>query len=125
MASGEFGIPGPDGADTTTTIEGLFYGGGLDQLKAQFIGSLTAVVVISAAAAALMYAVKATKTLRVDADGELEGLDIFEHGTAAYHMEFGQGMTYSSPVGSGPLGVPKQAPAETEESEDTTVGTTA
>jgi ammonium transporter, Amt family len=125
MASGEFGIPGPDGADTTTTIEGLFYGGGLDQLKAQFIGSLTAVVVISAAAAALMYAVKATKMLRVDADGELEGLDIFEHGTAAYHMEFGQGMTYSSPVGSGPLGVPKQAPAETEESEDTTVGTTA
>jgi Amt family ammonium transporter len=98
FASG-FGIPGPNGADTSVSIEGLFYGGGLDQLKSQVIGSATAVVVISAAAAALMYAVKATGTLRVDPEGELEGLDLFEHGTVAYHMEFGQGMRYSTPTG--------------------------
>ena len=124
LASGDFGIPGPDGADTTTTIEGLFYGGGLDQLKAQFIGSLTCVVVISAAAAALMYGVKATKQLRVDADGELEGLDLFEHGTAAYHMEFGQGMTYTSPMGSG-SGLPKTSTVPADDAEDAPVGTTA
>jgi hypothetical protein len=35
--------------------------------------------------------------LRVSRDGELEGLDIHEHGTPAYHVEFGQGMTYSAP----------------------------
>ena len=32
----------------------------------------------------LMYAVKATGTLRVSKDGELEGLDIHEHGGPAY-----------------------------------------
>ncbi len=79
----------------------LFYGGGADQLLAQAIGSMTAVVAVSAVAAVLMYAVKATGTLRVDRDGELEGLDIFEHGTPAYHVEFGQGMTYTSPLGTG------------------------
>ena len=34
--------------DTSTTVKGLFYGGGIDQLKAQFVGSITCIVVISA-----------------------------------------------------------------------------
>jgi Amt family ammonium transporter len=101
FASGTFGVPTPDGIDLTTKVQGLFYGGGLDQLKAQFIGSLTCVVVISAASIALMWGVKATRTLRVSHDGELEGIDLHEHGTPAYHMEFGQGMTYTAPLGSG------------------------
>jgi hypothetical protein len=84
--------------DTSTTVTGLFYGGGTDQLRAQFVGSLTCVIVISAVAMVLMYLVKATGTLRVSKDGELEGLDIYEHGMPPYHMEFGQGMTYSSPA---------------------------
>lgn len=102
FASGDFGIPGPDGADTTTTVEGLVYGGGTSQLIAQAIGSLTVVAVVSVVAAALMFGVKAIKpiSLRVDEEGELEGLDIFEHGTPAYHVEFGHGMTYSAPLGS-------------------------
>ncbi|HKR09695.1 MAG TPA: hypothetical protein VJS39_10930, partial [Gemmatimonadaceae bacterium] len=37
-----------------------------------------------AAATALMYGVKATGTLRVSAEGELEGLDLHEHGSSAY-----------------------------------------
>ena len=32
----------------------------------------------------LMYGVKATGTLRVSAEGELEGLDMHEHGSSAY-----------------------------------------
>jgi Amt family ammonium transporter len=99
FASGQFGIPTPDGVDTSATVEGLFYGGGLDQLKAQFVGSLTCVIVISLASIALMYGVKATRTLRISADGELEGIDLHEHGTPAYHVEFGQGMSYTSPPG--------------------------
>jgi len=35
-------------------------------------------------AMALMYAVKATGTLRVSEEGELEGLDLHEHGAEAY-----------------------------------------
>ena len=72
----------------------------LDQLKAQFIGSLTCVVVISVVSVLLFFAVDLTRTLRVSAEGELEGIDLHEHGTHAYHMEFGQGVSYSS-IGGG------------------------
>jgi len=39
--------------------------------------------------------------LRIHKDGELEGIDIVEHGTPAYHVEFGMGMTYVTPTGAG------------------------
>jgi Amt family ammonium transporter len=96
FATGAFGIPTPDGIDTSTTVKGLFYSGGIDQLKAQFIGSLTCVIVISAVSIALFFLVDLTRTLRVSAEGEMEGIDIHEHGTHAYHMEFGQGSSFSS-----------------------------
>jgi Amt family ammonium transporter len=115
FAAGTFGIPSPDGVDTSTVVKGLFYGGGIDQLKAQFIGSLTCVVVISAVAWLLFKAVEATGTLRVERDGELEGLDIFEHGSPAYHMEFGQGMTYSSTTGLGSMSGLGAKPVETHD----------
>ncbi|MCU1351428.1 MAG: ammonium transporter [Acidimicrobiales bacterium] len=103
FATGHFGIPGPDGADTTTTIKGLFYGGGISQLKAQFIGSATCVVVVGGVALLLMYAIKAIPGawgLRLNRDDELEGIDIAEHGLPAYHMEFGQGFSYTTYTGS-------------------------
>jgi ammonium transporter, Amt family len=101
FATGQFGIPTADGADTSTVVKGLFYGGGTAQLRAQLIGSATCVIVVLGASLLIMYAIKSIRgswTLRVSQDGEIEGLDIHEHGTPAYHMEFGQGMTYSSPV---------------------------
>ena len=108
FATGEFGIPTPDGADSSTPVKGMFWGGGSAQLRAQLIGSFTCVVVVFGVALLLMKAIRAIPgswNLRVSKDGELEGLDISEHGTPAYHMEFGYGMTYSSPIGltgSGP-----------------------
>jgi Amt family ammonium transporter len=35
----------------------------------------------------MMKAIKATGTLRVSEEGELEGIDIHEHGAPAYHPE--------------------------------------
>jgi Amt family ammonium transporter len=99
FASGQFGVPTPDGADVSEPVTGLFYGGGIAQLTAQLIGSVSVVLAVSLAAGALMYAVKWTKTLRVERDGELMGIDLHEHGTPAYHMEFGQGSSYASPAG--------------------------
>jgi Amt family ammonium transporter len=101
FATGTYGIPIADGVDKTTLVRGLFYGGGFSQLKAQFVGSFAAVVVVSAVSIALMYGIRSFKLLRLSYDGELEGLDIHEHGTPAYHMEFGQGMTYSTITGAG------------------------
>jgi ammonium transporter, Amt family len=84
FATGQFGVPGPTGPDTSTLIKGLFYGGGVAQLKIQLMGSAAVTVATIAVAAALMYAVKATGTLRVSAEGELKGLDLHEHGGFAY-----------------------------------------
>ncbi len=84
FATGQYGLPGPTGMDATVAVRGLFYGGGTTQLVAQAIGSGATTVATLAAAFALMYAVKATGTLRVPAEGELEGLDLHEHGMLAY-----------------------------------------
>jgi len=84
FATGEYGLPTPVGVDTSTLVKGLFYGGGMGQLIAQFIGSASVLCATLVSAFALMYAVKATGTLRVSKEGELEGLDIHEHGMPAY-----------------------------------------
>src|SRR5947199_2527610 len=79
FATGAYGLPTPMGADTSTLVKGLFYGGGTTQLISQVIGSGTTTFVTLGVAFALMYAVKATGTLRVSREGGLEGLDIHEH----------------------------------------------
>ncbi len=84
FATGQYGLPAPMGADATTVVKGLFYGGGTAQLMAQAIGSASVTGATLLVAFALMYAVKATGTLRVSKAGELEGLDLHEHGMLAY-----------------------------------------
>ena len=68
-------------------VKGLFWGGGWAQLWAQVWGNLLVAAIALGAGLALMYAVKATGTLRVSEEGELEGIDIHEHGSPAYHPE--------------------------------------
>src|SRR5205807_706981 len=62
FATGQYGLPGPMGADTSTVVKGLFYGGGTAQLMAQAIGSFSVTGATLLVAFALMYAVKATGT---------------------------------------------------------------
>src|ERR1041385_8836571 len=70
FACGKYGAPSPLGADNSdgAIVKGLFYGGGTDQLVAQLIGSATVTAATFIAAMVLMYAVKATGTLRVSKD---------------------------------------------------------
>jgi len=108
LFAGGFGLPSPDGADNSLEIKGLLTGGGGTQLLAQLIGVLACIIVVGGVGFALMKAISKFPgewALRVDKDGELEGLDLHEHGVTAYHVEFGQGMTYSTPagLGSGPF----------------------
>jgi len=86
FACGKYGAATPSGPDNSdgAIVRGLFYGGGVDQLVAQAIGSAAVTVATFAAGMALMYLVKMTGTLRVSKEGELEGLDIHEHGGPAY-----------------------------------------
>jgi ammonium transporter, Amt family len=115
FASGKFGFTGPTGPNTDTLITGLLYGGGTSQLIPQLIGSGVTVVATLVAAFALMYAVKAIGVLRVSEAGEVEGLDLHEHGTLAY-PEFivnpndGTPKTVADVVPLG-VGVPAKAPS--------------
>jgi ammonium transporter, Amt family len=86
FATGAYGAPTPMGADTSAgaIVKGFFYGGGTSQLIAQAIGSSAICLATLAVAFGLMYAVKLTGTLRISRAGELEGLDLHEHGMLAY-----------------------------------------
>jgi Amt family ammonium transporter len=65
-------------------LKGLFYGGGLQVLKAQLIGSLIITAATFAVSLAVMYTVKAMGLLRISTEGEQYGLDLHEHGISAY-----------------------------------------
>jgi Amt family ammonium transporter len=88
FATGQYGIPGTTGADKSTLVEGLFYGGGAKQLGIQALGSVVVTVSVFAVALVVMFAVKALGVLRVSEEVELGGIDIHEHGAPAYHPEF-------------------------------------
>lgn len=109
FAAGKYGLPTPIGADNSTPVEGLFYGGGGGQLLVQAIGSLSCIVVVSIVSIILFKTIRALPgswNLRIEEELEREGIDIAEHGQTAYHMEFGQGMTYVTSSGLPSGGVP-------------------
>jgi Amt family ammonium transporter len=105
FATGQYGLPGTTGADTSTTVDGLFYGGGTKQLVAQVIGSAVVTIGVFAVAMVVMYAVKALGVLRVSEEVELGGIDIHEHGAPAFHPEFAYMGHSAIPSGSAPRGV--------------------
>jgi Amt family ammonium transporter len=84
FATGAYGLPTATGADTSSVVTGLFYGGGLSQLGTQALGSGVTVASTLAVSFVLMYALKYAGVLRVSRAGELEGLDLHEHGASAY-----------------------------------------
>jgi Amt family ammonium transporter len=56
-----------------------------------------------------MYLVKLTGTLRVSKEGELEGLDLHEHGGTAYPELIGAGSSAPAPHTSGGVIAPAAA----------------
>jgi len=66
---------------------GLFYGGGFDQLIMQAVMVLIVVAWVGGTCFALFATLKATIGMRVDAEEEMEGLDVAEHGSAGYGIE--------------------------------------
>jgi Amt family ammonium transporter len=86
FATGQFGAPTTTGADNSagSVVKGWFYGGGPNQFIAQVIGNAAIGIGVFVVAMILMYAVKATGTLRISKEGEEEGLDLHEHGGVAY-----------------------------------------
>src|SRR5689334_188244 len=84
FACGQYGATGPLAADNSAPLTGLFYGGGLQLLKAQLIGSACVTLATFGVAMAVMLAVNAIGMLRLPAEMEAYGMDLHEHGISAY-----------------------------------------
>jgi len=84
FACGRYGATGPLSPDNSAPLKGLFYGGGIQVLKAQLIGSVVITLATFGVAMVVMYAVNALGLLRVTEEGERYGLDLHEHGISAY-----------------------------------------
>jgi Amt family ammonium transporter len=84
-----FGATGPTGADLSSPVKGLFYGGGIGVLKAQIIGSGVITIATFVVTFIMMWLIKQLPhpyNLRVEAKGETGpgGLDMYDHGSSAY-----------------------------------------
>src|SRR5262245_43781181 len=86
LSLGLFAVGNYVGADGAL-VKGIFYGGNANQLVSQIIGSAVITVGTLAVGMAVMFGIKAIGQLRVSQEGEIEGLDIHEHGAPAYHPE--------------------------------------
>ncbi len=83
---------------------GLFYGGGMTLLIAQFVGVAAIGLWTVGLSGAMFYILKATVGLRVSKEEEELGLDIGEHGSVAYpdfqQMPEPTGATAAAPAGA-------------------------
>jgi Amt family ammonium transporter len=84
FACGKYGATGAFAADNSAPLKGLFYGGGMTLLTAQFVGSLIITVCTFSVALGMMWLINMFKLLRVSKAGELEGIDVHEHGLPPY-----------------------------------------
>jgi Amt family ammonium transporter len=69
---------------TNPALTGLFYGGGTKVLIAQCIGSFTICAATFILAMTVFFVLNLIGRLRLTKEGELEGMDLHEHGISAY-----------------------------------------
>ncbi len=62
----------------------MFYGGGFKVLGAQVVGSAIVCSATFASAAAMFWVLNKVNVLRLSKEGELEGMDLDQHGISAY-----------------------------------------
>ena len=82
MACGLFNAEKILGIGESST--GLFYGGGIEQLRVQLIGVGAAFAWAMGTGLVVFFLIKKTIGLRVSREEELRGLDVGEHGMEAY-----------------------------------------
>jgi len=89
------GLFAQDKITGVATGNGLFYGGGTQLLATQLIGVITVALYTFVISLAAWSFLKATIGIRVSLQEEIEGLDIGEHGNAAYPEFLGKKPAYS------------------------------
>ena len=78
------GVPTPQYKVLGDALTGWFYGGGPKVFEAQCIGSAVICASTFAAAMLVFFVLNLFGILRISREGELEGMDIHEHGCPAY-----------------------------------------
>ncbi|MGZ4729633.1 MAG: ammonium transporter [Acidimicrobiales bacterium] len=71
-------------AATTAGVDGLFYGGGLDQLWRQAVGAFAVLIYSFVLTYIIGLAISKTVGFRIDKEDEVEGIDGVEHAESAY-----------------------------------------
>ena len=71
-------------AATTAGVDGLFYGGGVDQLWRQAVGAFAVLFYSLIVTLALGFAIEKTIGFRIKSEDEIEGIDFTEHSETAY-----------------------------------------
>jgi Amt family ammonium transporter len=84
-------------------VDGLFYGGGVDQLWRQAVGAVAVLLFSFIVSLILALIVKATMGLRVSPEEEVTGIDEIEHAETGYD--------FSTLHGTGGLGAPRPSAA--------------
>jgi Amt family ammonium transporter len=71
-------------ASTTAGVDGLFYGGGVDQLWRQALGAVAVLVYSFVLTLVIGFAIARTIGFRIDEEDEVEGIDFTEHSETGY-----------------------------------------
>jgi Amt family ammonium transporter len=93
--------------------QGLFYGGGADQLVSQVIGVVSVLAWVSVTSIILFAVIRATVGLRVSEEEEIAGLDVEEHGSPGYGEGFGSFQTGASTYSGAGAGASASVPSPT------------
>lgn len=78
-------------ADSGTGIDGLFWGGGVDQLWRQCVGALAVLAYSFILTYIIGLIIQKTMGFRLDEDAEIEGIDGSQHAESAYDTAVGGG----------------------------------
>jgi Amt family ammonium transporter len=73
-------------AATTADVDGLFYGGGLDQLWRQAVGAFAVLVFSFVVTCIIGFAIQKTWGFRLSEEDEITGIDGVEHAESAYDL---------------------------------------
>ena len=73
-------------ADAPTGVDGLLYGGGVDQLGKQLLGSVVVFVYAFVVSGAIALAVHRLMGFRIDEEHEVNGIDLNIHAETAYDL---------------------------------------
>nr|WP_182349082.1 ammonium transporter [Tomitella gaofuii] len=84
-----------------TAVDGLFYGGGFDQLWRQAVGAGAVMLYTAVVTIVIALVLRAFMGLRVGADDEISGIDLSQHAESAYDWGRTAGRQVPSPGHAG------------------------